>query len=300
MPEHQNSFAREQAVTKNEERIENGIWRPGILDKHQEHVAAGASTKLLRRDDEPALRLLNDPERFTKPLADRLRAARILAQVRNEIAPEVDLHNIVKSQLVHGSEVGVVDEMFVSDLEKGKLDKKEIQNTDGMVTNLKGYPLYVSAADCLPIGIYDPKNEAVGAFHSGVYGTKSRIVEKGIGLMANQYGSSPEDLVVVVGPGVSGEFYDVVEGLKDQFIQEFGEGAEECLKPSSREGYYLIDLAKAIKISLLRSGIREENIQISGYKTSDNNDLFPSARKEKDPQTQEDKADRFGFMIVLK
>ena len=277
------------------ERIEGDIWRPGILDKYKDEVAAAASTKMLRRTEENALRLLGDAKRFEKPMKDRIRAGRILAELRNVISPDIDLHNIVKTGLYNEGEVVKIDDEFVRDLVKGNLENKQIAKTDGMITNLKGYPLYVSAADCAPVGIYDPKNKVMGVFHNGAWGLALKVSENGIAAMGKEYGSKPEDLVVTIAPGVSQAAFDIDENGLNILKARLGDDIEQFAKPSDKEGKHLFDISGAIVHRLTSLGVKPENIEKSVYTTDENNDLFPSARKEGDKDR-----DNYGFMMVLK
>lgn len=277
------------------ERIEGDIWRPGIMDQYSADVAVAASTKGLRRTEDVALRLLGDQKRFDKPMKDRIRAGRILAELRDEVDPKVDLHKIVKSQLAHSGEVKKVDPEFVADLVKGNLPNKQILKTDGLITDLKGYPLYISAADCYPVGVYDPDHKAIGAFHNGFYGLLNRISENGVAAMAKEYGSDPSKLKVTIGPGISAKTYTITQELMENAREKFGPQVDEWITSADEPGLYHLDLKAAIIQRLTDLGIRPENIESSQYSTDQNNDLFPSERVEGGANR-----DSFGFMMVLK
>jgi YfiH family protein len=92
---------------------------------------------------------------------------------------------------------------------------------DGLVTNLPGIALGVQTADCLPVLLVDVKNKAVGAFHAGWRGTAQRMVEKGVGTMRHEYGSLPEDIYAVIGPGIQKCCYSVGEELRSEFQSQF-------------------------------------------------------------------------------
>lgn len=295
MPEKEGYNPEHEKGSTEQERIEEGIWRPGILEKYSDKVAATASTKALRRTEEVALRILGDPKRFERPMKERIRAGRILAELRNEIDSEIDLHHIVKGQLAHGGEVKKVDEAFVQDLIKGNLDKKQIARTDGLITNLKGYPLYVSAADCYPVGVYDPEHEAIGAFHNGSWGLIAKICENGIEAMKKEYGTDPEKLVVTIAPGVTAETYVIDEKAANLGKEKLGEGFEKFITPGKEPGTYHLDLRGAIISRLEAAGVKPENIEVSQYSTDKNNELFPSERIEGNKDR-----DSYGFMIALK
>lgn len=295
---HSESVDHEQLSSSHEhgkERIEEGIWRPGILDAYAEHVAAAASTKGLRRTNAPSLRLLGDPKRFDKPMSERVRAGRMLAALRTATSPEADLHHIVKSQLTHSGTVKKVDEEFVQDLIKGNLDKKQIAATDGLITNLKNYPLYVSAADCPPVGIYDPEHQAIGAFHNGIKGLFNRISENGLAAMTREYGTNPKNVKVVIAPGIS-QAYRVGKDVLLEHKERFPEfELEKYIQETENPLIVTFDLSSAIRDSLIRQGVSEENIECTHYRTDTNNDLFPSERVEGSKGR-----DSFGFMMVLK
>jgi YfiH family protein len=92
---------------------------------------------------------------------------------------------------------------------------------DGLVTNLSGIALGIQTADCLPVLLVDRKNKAVGAFHAGWRGTVKRIVEKGVGTMRHEYGSLPDDIHAVIGPGIQKCCYVVGEELRSEFRSQF-------------------------------------------------------------------------------
>jgi copper oxidase (laccase) domain-containing protein len=280
---------------KGSERIEDGVWRPGILDEYENEVAVAASTKLLKRDEKQALRILGDQKRFSRPLEEKLPAGRILAQLRDAIDPSIDLHHIIKSQLANGGNVKKIDEDFIKDLEKGNLEDKQILKTDSLITNLKGYPLYVSAADCFPVGIYDTENEAIGLLHCGTYGMSAGVIENTLQKMAEEYGTDFSKAKVVIAPGISDEYVitktqmlKYQENHPDFNLDEYTKEVENPLEAK-------FDLGRAIKDALIRNGVSEENIESSKYTTDGNNDLFPSDRKE-----GREKRDNYGFMIALK
>jgi polyphenol oxidase len=295
----------ENELNEGKEKIKDGIWRPGIFDDHKDEVAAAASTKRLLRTEQTALRIFANPKRFEKPdpndpdipsLQQKLRAGRILAQLRDEVIPGADLHRIVKTQLVNAGEVRKIDAEFLEDLVKGNLQNKNIPKTDGMITNERGVPLYISAADCAPVGVYDPENKAIGAFHNGVHGLIAKVSENGINAMIKEYGTKPENLKVTIAPGVSQEGYVITSETFDAIRKNLGdEVADDFSKPGTEPGTFHFDISGAIVRRLEMMGVLPENIEVSQYHTDTDNQLFSSQRKE-----GEKKRDNYGFMIAMK
>ena len=92
---------------------------------------------------------------------------------------------------------------------------------DGLVTDLPGLALGILTADCFPVLLTDTKNKAVGAFHAGWRGTVKRIVEKGVGIMRLEFGSRPEDIHAVIGPGIQNCSFEVGEEVEEAFHSQF-------------------------------------------------------------------------------
>lgn len=92
---------------------------------------------------------------------------------------------------------------------------------DGLITNVSGVALAIMTADCFPVLLVDRKNKAVGAFHAGWRGTVQRIAEKGLGIMRHEFGTRPQDVFAVVGPGIQQCCYEVGEELREQFESQF-------------------------------------------------------------------------------
>ncbi len=207
------------------------------------------------------------------------------AQKNKKLFPFVTLRQI------HSSYIYRVDRAF-----------SEPPAGDGMVTNKPGLVLGIQTADCLPILIADPVNKAVGAFHAGWRGTLAGIVEKGVGAMRMHYGSDPARLLAAIGPGIGGCCYNVGDEVQAEFESQF-DYAEELFhtvfeSDPVREKYPLLfmtarapghsdlgpqlhlDLVKANRMQLLRSGLQEENISDSALCTACNVKLLFSYRAE--------------------
>ena len=82
--------------------------------------------------------------------------------------------------------------------------------SDALITNKKNLGLAVSIADCTPVFIYDVKNKIIGAIHSGWRGTESKIVEKTLVKMMNDFNSKPVNLFAYIGPSISQNNYEVL------------------------------------------------------------------------------------------
>jgi YfiH family protein len=155
--------------------------------------------------------------------------------------------------------------------------KQEVMETDALITNQKGLCIAVMSADCVPILLYDKKNKAVGAVHSGWRGTVARILEKTLHQMQASFGTRGEDLIAGIGPSVSQDSYEVGEEVVNEIEQAFGSTNELMLaRPNNKAK---LDLWKANSIQLAEFGVPPSQIEISDLCTVKNNDHFFSARK---------------------
>ena len=306
----------EEPITEKryEENIEDGIWRPSIFDEFRDILGVGASTKELKKlinREKAKIRITADTKRFDEKFSQedretriaKLGAGRILINLLKRIAPEADPHNIEKTSLKHGDNIIIVNQEY---LQQDKKERARIK-ADGLITDVSQITLMVSAADCAPVGIYDPKNHAIGVFHSGWRGTLRQISPEGVKNMEETYGSKPGELLVVIGPYAGGEEFEVGEKEykrfkeardKNESLLYSQEDMQSFFKESKENpGHYFLDTGQAVKLSLIKAGVLEKNIQISEYSTmsKEGNQFFPSERIE-----GKEERDSFAFMMVLK
>ena len=155
--------------------------------------------------------------------------------------------------------------------------KDELMETDALITSEVGLCIAVMSADCVPILLYDEKNKAAGAVHSGWKGTVARILEKTLKEMNARFGTKGEDLIAGIGPSVSQDSYEVGEEVIHAVNNSFGK--ESGLMIAQANNKARLDLWKANEIQLLEFGVSPSRIEISDLCTIKNNDHFFSARK---------------------
>ena len=154
----------------------------------------------------------------------------------------------------------------------------DLEETDGLICNLRGACIGVNTADCLPVLIYDPTHHAAAAIHAGWRGLASRIVTNGIEMMMRDFGSVASDLVCAVGPAISAEIYEVGDELKPLFAQA-GFPIEEIFIDRTDWTKSHLSLQRAGRWELLNNGLIDRNIEISDICTYQNSDRFFSARR---------------------
>ena len=192
-----------------------------------------------------------------------------------------DTGSVVHAHLVHGADVA-----RVSHADYGTW----ISNTDGIITNEPGCALTMNYADCTPIFLYDPQNQAIGLGHAGWLGTVRDLPGALVRAMEKSFGSEPAKLVAGIGPCIGPCCYEVGEPVISQVMEAFEDGDSLLLEQANGGGPHF-DLPQANRRNLARAGVK--SIELSGLCTACRTDLFFSHRAEKG------KTGRFGTILIL-
>lgn len=193
--------------------------------------------------------------------------------IRNNRKQVAEAMGISADKLVFPSQVHLTNIVNVT----RETSKESLLDTDALITQERGLCIAVMSADCVPILLYDRRNQAVGAVHSGWRGTVARILEKTLAKMNNAFGTRGEDLVAGIGPSVSQESYEVGGEVIEEVERAFGRESALMIKKPNQKAH--LDLWKANKIQLMEFGVPEHQIEISDLCTVKNNQHFFSARK---------------------
>ena len=192
--------------------------------------------------------------------------------MRDSILP----YNVICGHQVHGVEVALID--------RPDLTRQDLEGYDAFITNLPGCAIGVRTADCIPVLLYDPVNNAAGAIHSGWKGTIRRITDHAIGAMEREFGTMASDLKAVIGPGISRNSFQVGPEVIQQF-QDAGFPMDlisqydgEPVQGSMKGGYH-IDLKLAVCWLLEQKGVQKRSILTSDICTY-LDCRFYSARRE--------------------
>ena len=95
--------------------------------------------------------------------------------------------------------------------------KKKI-NSDAMITKVRGLALGVVSADCVPVIIYDLKNEIVGCIHVGWKGAFSGIIKNTINKTKKI--NSGNKIFASVGPCIGKKSYEVDITFYKRFLNK--------------------------------------------------------------------------------
>ena len=142
----------------------------------------------------------------------------------------------------------------VVEIKKSNYKKKIV--ADAMITKMKGIALGVLTADCVPIVIYDVKNEVIGCIHAGWKGAFSGIIKNTINKMKKI--NSNSRIYASVGPCIGKKSYEVDEIFYKMFIAKSKSNKIFFSQKNSMKK--LFDLRKFVTNSLLKLNISVDQV----------------------------------------
>jgi YfiH family protein len=133
----------------------------------------------------------------------------------------------------------------------------------------------VGTADCVPVLLVDPEGRRVAAVHSGWKGPEARIAARAVEALVAR-GARPERLLAAVGPSIRRCCYEVSAELGERFSARFGAAVVE-----REPGRVRLDLARAVRDTLLGVGLREGHVDVLPQCTACEGERFFSHRRDR-------------------
>tara|TARA_B100000963_G_C22556414_1_gene639238 strand:- start:491 stop:1246 length:756 start_codon:yes stop_codon:yes gene_type:complete len=139
-------------------------------------------------------------------------------------------------------------------------------NSDAMITKLKGYTLGVVTADCVPIILYDNKNQIIGCIHAGWKGASTGIIENTVKKF-KKIGSNNQ-IFAAIGPCIGKESYEV----KIDFYKKFTKNSKKNKIYFKKKGNHkkFFDLRKYVGDKLKKLGVKIDNVNRDTFKERKN------------------------------
>lgn len=157
--------------------------------------------------------------------------------------------------LVHGSRVVAVTGREPA----GAGGMRLVPDCDGLVTDVVGFALVVTAADCVPLFFYDPAARAVGVAHAGWRGTVAGVGSATVAAMVAHFGCCPESIHAAIGPSIGPCCFEVGEQVIGPLRQYYGTDADGLMKPAGH-GKWMVDLWEANLLDLKRAGVQDVSV----------------------------------------
>jgi hypothetical protein len=162
---------------------------------------------------------------------------------------------------------------------------------DGLVSDAPAQGLWVCGADCTPVLLADPASGQVAACHAGWRGVAGRILPAAVARL-EAAGSRRSDLLVALGPAVSGAQYQVDREVSLALAQALGTAprpAEEAwgvleragaVTADSTPGKDRLDIRAAARAQLQAEGIGADQLAVCPLCTVSEPLLFHSWRRD--------------------
>ena len=132
--------------------------------------------------------------------------------VKDNIEEICEYLNIATKELIHPTQI------HSDKIEIVKENKYIYDSTDALILNIKNKAVYLNFADCVPVILYDYKNNISAIAHAGWRGTAERIAQKTAIRMIKIFNSNPKYIVAAIGPCISFEEFetypDAIKKLK--------------------------------------------------------------------------------------
>ncbi len=200
------------------------------------------------------------------------------------------LNHFTIGRQIHSGNVTIISEELRG---KGCANHNEAINaTDAMVTSVPDICLIILVADCVPMLFFDPVRRAIGVAHAGWHGTLQCIAQNTIKAMEKAFGSSPQDIIVGMGPSIGPCCYEVGPEVISQ-VENIFRTTNQYIVNESKDGKGYFDLWKANLKQLLHAGVERKNIEMAQKCTCHNPELFFSYRH------QNGDTGRFGAGIAI-
>ncbi len=160
---------------------------------------------------------------------------------------------------------------------------------DGLCSDAGGQSLWVCGADCTPVLLADPVRGAVAACHAGWRGVAARILAVAVQAL-EAAGSHRDDLLVALGPAVSGAAYQVERPVSVQVASSIAASAAPAALAALRQAGGLLDdpdpsrdrldIRTAARLQLQQLGVAEDRISVCPLCTVSQPELFHSWRRD--------------------
>lgn len=203
-------------------------------------------------------------------------------EITAQVYPQARAYRLMQ---VHGNIVLAPSELAQP------VDNSNLTDGDGLYSEGGNQAVWVCSADCTPALIADRVTGQVSAVHAGWRGTAARIIPAAIDRLVAQ-GSDIGNLLVAMGPAISGEVYQVDRAVAletlasitdktgDSAIEQYLNLAAPPILPDATEGKLRLDVRRVNAIQLEQLGLTADQVAIAPHCTFQDPENFFSYRRE--------------------
>lgn len=144
-------------------------------------------------------------------------------------------------------------------------------DTDALATDVPGQAIVTYHADCFPLLFVDGGRGVVAGAHAGWRGALAGVATQTVQALHLAYGSKPDQLDVLVGPGICARCYQVGRQVADQFIARYAR-ADRYLQTEG--GDVRLDIEAVVRLQLEDAGVAPSRIQSAAWCTREEDRWF--------------------------
>jgi polyphenol oxidase len=144
-------------------------------------------------------------------------------------------------------------------------------DTDALATDVPGQAIVTYHADCFPLLFLDAGRGVVAGAHAGWRGSLAGVAIQTVQALHLAYGSQPDQLDVLIGPGICARCYQVGREVADQFINRYGR-EDRYLKTEGRD--VRLDIEGVVRLQLEDEGVASGRILSAGSCTREDDRWF--------------------------
>ena len=190
-------------------------------------------------------------------------------------------HNNCIIKQIHSDDIAFTSE----------LNSQRIMIADGLICDNKNQNLWIYTADCMPILFADKSQRRIAAVHCGRIGLEKNIICKLIKSF-ELMGSSRKDIIVSIGPSISGNNYLLDQKTYCNFFSTQNSFSMKIIKKNNLFNKFnehkliSLDIKKYAYLQLLRENIDPNNVEVSNKCTYSLPVEFHSWRRSKNDYRQ--------------
>jgi YfiH family protein len=144
-------------------------------------------------------------------------------------------------------------------------------STDALATDVSGQAIVTYHADCFPLLFADRGRGVVAGAHAGWRGALAGVATQTVQALHLAYGTAPDELDVLIGPGICARCYPVGAEVAEHFPARYG---REDRYLHAERGDIRLDIAALVRLQLEDGGVHEDRIQAAGWCTREEDRWF--------------------------
>ena len=190
----------------------------------------------------------------------------LVMQRRQQLADQVgfDLARALMTVQEHGSNVVTFHRRHP---EGGQC----VFSTDALATDVPGQAIVTYHADCFPLLFLDRSRGVVAGAHAGWRGSLAGVATRTVRALHLAYGTAPDQLEILIGPGICARCYQVGDEVARQFADRFGR-EDRYLR---REGDEVrLDIEGLVRLQLEDDGVAPDRILSAAWCTREEDRWF--------------------------